>query len=84
MVVARIGAGAAVLVSSRVTTAVLSLQETTTLATPGAASRLALTVIGQAEQYMFRTARVIVCSPAKAGAEPDGLRAKSVAIRGFV
>src|SRR6266481_3464906 len=68
-----INAGTAVLASSKVTTAVLSAYETATSATPGTAWRADFTVIGQAEQYMFRTARVTVCTPASAADETSRL-----------
>src|SRR6266404_1652320 len=49
--------------------AVLSLKETPTLATPGTASRLPLTMEGQAAQSILFTAKVIVFSPANAADE---------------
>ena len=44
--------------------AVFSLKDTATLATPGTACRLALTMERHAAQSMFCTASVIVLSPA--------------------
>src|SRR5216684_33918 len=49
--------------------AVLSLKDTATLATPGTASRLPLTMEGHAAQSMFFTARVIVLSAAVAAGD---------------
>src|ERR1700738_3581979 len=46
------------------TVAVLSLKDTATLATPATASRLPLTIEGQAAQSMLLTAKVIVLSAA--------------------
>jgi hypothetical protein len=58
---------ASVFVSSKVTEAVLVLSETVTLMTPGTAARLCFMTCGHAAQYQFRTARVTVVSPARAG-----------------
>src|SRR5258708_31295337 len=44
--------------------AVLSLKDTATLATPGTASKLPLTMVGQAAQSILFTAKVIVLSAA--------------------
>src|SRR6266851_9430724 len=51
------------------TVAVLSLKDTATLATPGTALRLPLTIEGQAAQSILFTARVIVRSAAIAADE---------------
>src|SRR6266849_6684028 len=51
------------------TVAVLLLKDTATLATPGTASRLPLTMEGQAAQYILFTANVIVLSAAIAADE---------------
>src|SRR6266481_192521 len=79
-----INAGTAVLASSKVTTAVLSAYETATSATPGTACRADFTVIGQAEQYMFWTARVTVVSPASAADETRRLNPNNAVERSLV
>src|SRR6516225_1703054 len=62
-----------VLSSSKLTVAVFVASETTTLTTPGTASRLLLTVIGKAEQYIPGAASVTVFSPASAADEVNRL-----------
>jgi hypothetical protein len=84
LAVAVINAGTAVLASSKVTTAVLSANETTTLVTPGTASRLDFTVIEHAEQYMFCTARVMVLSAAGAIDETRRLNPNNIVVRSIL
>src|SRR6266566_4441364 len=57
--------------------AVLSLKDTATLATPGTASRLPLTMEGHAAQSMLLTAKVIVLSAAIAAGEAMTTAAKA-------
>src|SRR5262245_55275446 len=74
------------LLSSNVTIAVLSLSETSALATPGTASRLFLTTNGQSAQYIFFTANVTVLSAARAVdvmSNPNDTDAISLIITGF-
>src|SRR5258706_2836321 len=63
------------------TVAVLSLKETATLATPGTASRLPLTMEGQAAQSILFTANVTVLSAANAADEATMLTAKAAQAR---
>ena len=66
LVVAAVNALMLVLASSNVTMAVLSLNETSAISTPGTPRRLFFTIKGQSAQYIFLTANVMVLSPAKA------------------
>src|SRR6266567_1028615 len=65
------------------TVAVLSLWDTATLATPGTASRLPLTMEGHAAQSMLFTAKVIVLSAAIAAGEAMMPTAKATWARSF-
>src|SRR6516225_9139134 len=73
-----------VLSSSKLTVAVFVASETTTLTTPGTASRLLLTVIGQAEQYIPGTASFTVFSPASAADEVNRLMPRNATPRALV
>src|SRR6266404_7259762 len=66
------------------TVAVLSLKDTATLATPGTALRLPLTIEGQAAQSILFTARVIVLSAATAADEATIEKAKAACARSFL
>src|SRR5258708_36209125 len=63
------------------TVAFLSLKDTAALATPGTASRLPLTMEGQAAQSMLFTAKVTVLSAAKAAEEATMPTAKAARAR---
>src|SRR5262245_31005611 len=62
LVVAAVNALMLVLASSNVTMAVLSLNETSALATPGTPRRLFFTIKGQSAQYIFLKDNVLVIS----------------------
>src|SRR5581483_9842815 len=66
------------------TVAVLSLKDTATLATPGTASKLPLTMEGQAAQSMLFTANVTVLSAANAADEAMMPMAKAALVRNLL